>query len=147
MTDRDTLTAYLHAQIPLTQAMQLVAESVAPNRVALCLPLAANSNHKGTMFGGSLAALGTLACWALVHERMRAEQIEGELVVMRSEMDYLSAVSDQCRAVCEFEDETTWQKATRLLARRGKARLALTSDLFVAETKVATFAGDFAIVN
>ena len=56
------LEAFLHEKIPLTRAMGLrVAESSAA-RLVLEAPLAANVNHLGTAFGGSLHALPTLAC-------------------------------------------------------------------------------------
>src|SRR5258708_20307400 len=63
MSARD-LEAFLHEKIPLTRAMGLrVAESTAV-RLVLEAPLAANVNHLGTAFGGSLHALPTLACYA-----------------------------------------------------------------------------------
>ncbi len=63
MTTRG-LEAFLHEKIPLTKAMGLhVAESNA-RRLVLEAPLAANRNHLGTAFGGSLHALPTLACYA-----------------------------------------------------------------------------------
>ena len=145
--DTEALTRYLHEHIPLTGAMALQAVAASPQRVELALPLAANRNHKGTMFGGSLAALATLACWSLVHVRMQRDALAGELVVMRSEMDYLAPATDACAGVCEFTDESAWSLCTRMLARRGRARLTLTSTVSIGDTCVATFDGAFAIVR
>ena len=146
--DASALTRYLHANIPLTSAMQLEALSAAPERVVLRLPLDANRNHKGTMFGGSLAALATLACWSLIHVRMQADGIAGELVVTRSEIDYTAPVAAACTAVCEFSDDAAWERCKRLLARRNAGRLSLTSGVWLdATAPAATFRGDFAIMR
>ncbi|MEL7536812.1 MAG: YiiD C-terminal domain-containing protein [Pseudomonadota bacterium] len=146
MRTPDELTRYLHEQIPLTRAMGLATDRVSATHVSLKLPLAANHNHKGTMFGGSLAALGTLACWALIHVRMERDGLAGELVVMRSEMDYTAAVTADCFGICSFEDEDRWGRCRRGLERRGRSKLAITSELETGGLRVAQFAGDFAIV-
>ncbi|MEM8981556.1 MAG: YiiD C-terminal domain-containing protein [Pseudomonadota bacterium] len=145
--DPSELTTYLHDHIPLTAAMGLTTAAAEPERVALDLPLAANRNHKGTMFGGSLAALATLACWSLIHVRMRKDQLAGDLVVSRSTMAYTAPVLDACQARCVFADEAAWDKCRRLLLRRGRSRMELTSELFSDGQSVATFSGEFGIVT
>jgi len=50
------LESYLHAHIPLTRAMQVSVVSVEPDSVLLSAPLAPNTNHRDTVFGGSAAA-------------------------------------------------------------------------------------------
>ncbi|MEM1263123.1 MAG: YiiD C-terminal domain-containing protein [Pseudomonadota bacterium] len=140
------LTTYLHEHIPLTKTMELKASAAEPNRIVLDLPLNPNRNHKGTMFGGSLASLATLACWSLIHVRMRNDNLAGDLVVSRSTMSYTAPVQSACQARCVFANEAAWSKCRRLLNRRGRSRLELSSELSSAGQSVATFDGEFGIV-
>ena len=57
---------FLCAKIPLTRAMQVRVEGYDKSGLVLTAPLAANHNHLGTAFGGSLAALVMLAGYALL---------------------------------------------------------------------------------
>src|SRR5262245_2254533 len=82
------LEAFLHEKIPLTAAMGLrVIESNA-RRLVLEAPLAANKNHLGTAFGGSLHALPTLACYAALWTLLREAGVDGHVVVKRSQAYY-----------------------------------------------------------
>ena len=58
--------AFLHDQIPLTQAMGVRLESYDASGLILTAPLAPNHNHLGTAFGGSLATLAILAGYTLL---------------------------------------------------------------------------------
>ena len=100
MTTRG-LEAFLHEKIPLTKAMGLhVAESNAQHLV-LEAPLAANVNHLGTAFGGSLHALPTLACYAVLWTLLREAGLDGHVVVKRSAAQYRVPVTGRLRAICE----------------------------------------------
>ncbi|MGD8828046.1 MAG: YiiD C-terminal domain-containing protein, partial [Gammaproteobacteria bacterium] len=60
------LSEYLHHSIPLIAHMGVEVCPVGEDGIRLRAPLAPNSNHIGTAFGGSLHGLATLACWGLV---------------------------------------------------------------------------------
>ena len=62
------LEAFLHAKIPLTKAMGLRAIETGPRQIVLEAPLEPNINHLGSVFGGTLHALPTLACYASGNE-------------------------------------------------------------------------------
>ena len=66
---------YLHEQIPLSKAMELSVKSLSLDEVVLGAAFTANRNHKGTVFGGSLAAISTLSCWSLIY--MKLSQVSG----------------------------------------------------------------------
>ena len=63
MDDRAYLEQLLHQDIPLTQALGLSVLDWSHGELRLSLPLAANLNHKSSMFGGSLYSLSVLAGW------------------------------------------------------------------------------------
>src|SRR5262245_31214629 len=122
MTSRD-LEAYFHSHIPLTRAMQVRAISVEPDGVVLGAPLAPNVNHKQTVFGGSAATLATLAAWAIVHTRLIAAGQPGRLVIQRNTMSFDRPISGDFTARGAIADPEAWSTFTRLLERRGKARI------------------------
>jgi thioesterase domain-containing protein len=59
------LKEYLYQHIPLSQALGLEVIEASLENIVLGAPFLPNINHKHTVFGGSLHALSTLACWSL----------------------------------------------------------------------------------
>ncbi|MEO0996768.1 MAG: YiiD C-terminal domain-containing protein [Pseudomonadota bacterium] len=148
------LAAYLHREIPLTRAMQVGVVRAGGSEVVLAAPLAPNVNHRRTVFGGSAASLATLACWGLLHTRLRQADIDARLVVQRSTMEYLAPIAGDFEAACRFADDDSWGRLLAAYERRGRARLSLRSTLRIAagsrshtggET-MARFDGDFVVV-
>jgi len=76
-----TLELLLHAEIPLSQAMQVRVLRFDRNGLVLGAALAPNLNHKKTAFGGSLNSLATLACWGLV-QLLRPEEPKTAMAVV-----------------------------------------------------------------
>ena len=141
------LEAFLREKIPLTRAMGLhVAESNA-RRLVLEAPLAANVNHLGTAFGGSLHALPTLACYAALWTLLREAGLDGHVVVKRSMANYRSPVTGGLRAVCERPAALRAAEFISDLKRHKKARMELTAIVEGADGKPAVeFAGTFVAV-
>ncbi len=141
------LTAFLHKQIPLTQAMGLrVAESNA-GRLVLEAPLAANINHLGSAFGGSLHALPTLACYGALWMLLREAGIDGHVVVKRSHALYRTPVKGTLRAVCVRPDEAACAGFMDDLRRHKKARMEMSAIVEGADGKPAVeFSGTFVAV-
>lgn len=63
-TNSQYLQSVLHSDIPLTREMGLEVIDWQQHTLRLQLPLAANVNHKSTMFGGSLYCAAVLVGWA-----------------------------------------------------------------------------------
>ena len=137
------LENYLHEQIPLTRAMDLsVVESGA--RVVLEAPLAPNANHLGTAFGGSLHTLPTLACYTALWILLREHDVEGHVVVKRSQASYLQPVTGVLRAVCVRPPAEITARFISDLRRHKRARMEL--DAIVTsqnERPAVTFIGTF----
>lgn len=123
------LTAYLHDQIPLTHAMGVQVVEATPQRVRLSAPLQANRNPHGTVFGGSLATLGTLAGWVLLYRRLYVAGADAMLVVRRSELDYQAAAAGDVIAECNLS-EPDGAGFVETLSTTGKARLQLRPTVF-----------------
>lgn len=141
------LRDYLLTHIPLTAAMGVEVSVESPERVVLAAPLAPNINHQGTAFGGSVAALATLAAWSLVRVRLEDADRAANVVVQRSSMEYCAAIDGALTAVCEFADDGLWQQTIERLDRRGRARLELHSRLEHAGETAARFAGTFVLMS
>ena len=104
------LEHYLHEHIPLSAAMQVTVLEASPAQVRLAAPLAPNINHRRTVFGGSAAAVATLAAWALLHLRLTAEGFAGRLVIRRSEMDFEQAIAGEFEAEATAPGDERWQR-------------------------------------
>ena len=139
----ESLEAYIHRQIPITAHMGVQIIEATPRRVELSAPLAPNINHRETVFGGSAAAVATLAAWTLVLVRLREAEIRGRLVIARNSMEYQKPITDDFTAVSKFESEADWNRFVAGITRKGRGRFRQTATLFLDGESVADFQGDF----
>ena len=86
--DAEEVTAYLHEHIPITRAMQLEVMPPEPDRLRLTARLKPNLNHQETAFGGSIASLGILAGWTLIHLRLHSSERRYKIVIHKSEIEF-----------------------------------------------------------
>ena len=137
------LEQYVHDRIPLSKAMEVSVVSVDVDAVVLHAPLGPNINHRETVFGGSASAVATLAAWSLLHTRLRGEGIASRLVIQRNTMEYELPIGGDFTARASFDQAQEWQRFTRMLVRKGKARIAVSSVLEHAGQVVGRFSGEF----
>jgi thioesterase domain-containing protein len=138
------LETYLHAQIPLSRSMGMRVSRADRTGVVLRAPLAPNLNHRQTFFGGSAAALATLAAWALAHERIREESgLDVHVVIQRSSMEYLEPAATEVQAECAAPPDKHWDRLLRSVRRWGKGRIRLTVQLHAEGVMVGSFEGEF----
>lgn len=132
---------FLHAQIPLTNAMQVHVASFDEARLVLTAPLEANHNHLGTAFGGSLATLATLAgysmLWLLLEDR------EAHIVIKDSKIRYLAPVRGELRAACQRPSAGAVTKFKKLFAKSDKARITLKAVVEEGDRVCVEFEGTF----
>lgn len=141
------LEAYLREKIPLSRAMEVRVVESTPLRLVLEAPLAANINHVGSAFGGSLHALPTLACYSTLWTIMREAGTDGHVVVKRSEASYRRPVRGRLRAVCIRPAQPVIARFLEDLRRHKKARMEL--DAIVegeAEKPAVEFHGTFVAI-
>ncbi|QEL57154.1 YiiD C-terminal domain-containing protein [Chromobacterium paludis] len=137
------LQAYLHEHIPLSRAMAVEVESLGREQLTLRAPLAPNINHRATVFGGSASALAILAAWSLLHTRLRAEGVEATLVIQRNSMEYEKPMADEFTACAGLVAPDSWPRFVNMLARKGRARIEVASDLRCAGAAAGRLLGEF----
>lgn len=122
------LTEYLHREVPLTAAMDLRVLKSADDEVQIAAPLSANRNLHGTAFGGSLAALGMVTGWALLHLAMRRASLSAQLVIQRSEIDYVAPVAGDFFASSRLSKDA-WPAFVAALQKRGRGRITVQTEI------------------
>ena len=136
------LEQYLHRHIPLSAAMQVAVEAAGIDGVVLRAPLAPNINHRETVFGGSAAAVATLAAWALLYVRLNAAGYAARVVIQRNTMEYLRPIAGSFTAHAGLAPGE-WERFARAYARKGRARIAVAATLIYADNVAGRFAGEF----
>jgi len=137
------LEQYLHEHIPLSKSMQVSVVLLQEEIVILGAPLAPNINHRETVFGGSASAVAILAAWSLIHTRLRAAGIASRLVIRRNTMNYKLPINGFFTARASISPPEDWQKFIRMLSRRGRARISVSSVLEYAGQAVGDLEGEF----
>lgn len=137
------LEHYLHAHIPLSAAMQVTVCEASPEHVVLGAPLAPNINHRDTVFGGSASALAILAAWSLLHTKLNASGVTTRLVIQRNSMQYAQAMASHFTAKASSPSPEAWAAFMRLLQRRGRARITVSSTLWCEGLVAGRFEGEF----
>jgi thioesterase domain-containing protein len=140
----DYLQQRIDREIALAKPMGVIVESADGERVVLRAPLAPNSNHKGTAFGGSLYALAVLAGWAWASRDLAARELDADAVIQESNMRFLTPVHGELRASVEIPAADKVEKFHRMLARAGRGRIHLRVDLYHGKILAAVFDGLFA---
>lgn len=140
------LTTYLHDVIPLSAAMQATVLEVERGRVVIGAPLAPNTNHRGTVFGGSLSTLAILAGFSVVLLGLRDEGLQHRVVIQRNEYDYLLPADGPFHATAALRDRR-WQRFLETIERRGRARITVDAEVIDATGVVGRLEGVFAALD
>lgn len=137
------LERLLHAEIPLSRAMQVRVLRFDRTGLALGAALAPNLNHKKTAFGGSLNSLATLACWGLI-QLLRPEPATAMTVVIQeSRVQFLKPVARDFEALCALPAAHKLEKFLHMLDRKGRARLELEASIPASSGMALSFQGRF----
>ena len=136
---------YLHEQIPITRAMGVRVESFDSEKLVIAAPLAANHNHLGTAFGGSLSAIATLAGYGLLW--LELGDRESHIVIKKSSIQYRHPVRGEIRAVCKRLDGLELTAFKSKFQRTGKAGLRLTVTIEEDQRICVEFQGVFVAIR
>lgn len=139
------LQEYLDHAIPLVPQMQVRVVELGAHELVLEAPLEPNRNHIGTVFGGSLNALGTLACWGLVWLALHGRG--AHIVIHEGRMKFDRPASGAFHAACAIPGDDMLGSFIAQYEQRGRARIALTAKVSCDGADVATFEGRFAAIN
>lgn len=135
------LEQYLYRAIPLVTHMQVRVLELNAAHLILGAPLAPNSNHIGTGFGGSLQGLATLAGWGMVW--LLLEGLHAHIVIQENRMRFLAPVQDDFTASCPVPTTTVAQQFIAAYQRRGRARLELTVQVNSGGQQAGVLIGQF----
>lgn len=111
------------------------------NGVAVEAPVALNSNHLRTAFGGSINAVATLAAYGLLWLELDNPAVH--VVVAESSIRFRRPVRETIRAVCARPGPDEWKAFREEFESAGKARLKLRVKVVEADENAAEFEGTF----
>jgi thioesterase domain-containing protein len=140
MTEFDA-EKYFHQQIPITRAMGVRVVAHDENQFIVEAPVALNSNHLRTAFGGSINAVATLAAYGLLWLGLRDYAVH--VVVAESSIRFLRPVRETIRAICLRPDHDEWAAFHTRFAEKGKAHITLRVNVMEAGQAAAEFEGIF----
>lgn len=142
------IETYLHSHIPISRAMGIAVEHASTQKVILCAPFANNINHKKTIFGGSLHAVATLACWTLLYVNLKELHPEHvQIVITKSEVDYQAPIDADFKSICLSPDEAVWQRFLKMLRAKGKSRIALSAKIHHNDRVCVDYRAEFAAIK
>ncbi|MEC9343832.1 MAG: YiiD C-terminal domain-containing protein [Pseudomonadota bacterium] len=145
--NEDALQNYLDENFPLSRAMGVAAVSAGQDSVLLKAPLEPNINHHDTMFGGSASTICILAAFSLVHVRLHAEGLSGDIIIRRNTMKYEVPVRDEAFARASLANEAEWDSIVSGFKANGIARVAVNADLECGGRRAGRFSGVFAALS
>lgn len=138
------LESYLLTHIPLSNALGIKVETANLHLVKIKASFLNNINHKKTVFGGSLHAVATLACWSLLHLNLTEHfSNDFQIVISKSEVDYLAPVSEDFIAECCKPDQENWDRFIKSLERKGKGRINVSARIHQGDRLSVDYSGTF----
>src|SRR3954471_1400745 len=114
---------FLHEQIPITRAMGLRVVAHDDAGFTIEAPVALNSNHLRTAFGGSINAVATLAAYGFLWMELNDASVH--VVVAESSIRFLRPVRETIRAVCRRPAPDELAAFRAQFAAKGKGRISL----------------------
>ena len=132
---------YFHQQIPITRAMGVRVAANDENGFAIEAPVALNSNHLRTAFGGSINAVATLAAYGLLWLELNDPAVH--VVVAESTIRFLRPVRRTIYAVCQQPEANEWKAFRTKFGSAGKAHIKLRVRVVEEEQTAAEFEGVF----
>lgn len=111
------------------------------NGFAVEAPVALNSNHLRTAFGGSINAVATLAAYGLLWLELDDRAVH--VVVAESSIKFLRPVRTTIRAICRRPDPEEWKIFRAKFESSRKARINLQVNVVEAGETAAEFEGTF----
>ncbi|HRP06968.1 MAG TPA: YiiD C-terminal domain-containing protein [Gemmatimonadales bacterium] len=134
------------AWMPITGALGITVAEMGDARLSLGMPLDPNRNYQGTVFGGSMAALATLAGWSAIWLVMQRSGVEASLLVQDSSIRYHHPARSDLLATAEYPDRVEWDAAIATLQRRSRVRLPMRVAMHDADgLLVAEFEGRYVL--
>ncbi len=142
----ERIQAFWDAGIPMAGHMRVRLVRLDEGGLVARAPLAANRNHMGTAFGGSVHGVATLAGWGLVLALLEVPQAT-DLVIQESRIRFLRPVTGDFEAHCEMPPAPAPERFLRLFNARGRARITVEARVRQGNSTAAEFTGVFAALR
>lgn len=137
----ESLTALWAKDFPLTHALGMEVVSFTDHVLTTWASLEPNNtNTHGTAFGGSLYAIEALTAWSLLWLEMQAAGLSGSIIHARGSIEFVRTVREDIVAVADF---STQPEALGQLARDGKVRVSLVTEVNDRDGLASRFEGDY----
>ena len=144
MRRTEALQEILHSEIPISRAMGIRVAGYDGASLTLDAPLAPNTNHKDTAFGGSLYSLAVLSGWGLLHLRLAEVRLHKLIVIQESTIRYLHPVEHDLHAVCRLDD-AAFDRFLHTLNKYGRARISLAAVITHDNLNAVEFSGRYVV--
>lgn len=141
----EALRATLRTEMPVTQHLGIEPAGYRHGVLTLRAPLAANVNHKGTAFGGSLNAIATLAGWSVLWLALREHDLPGEVVIQDSTVRYLRPVTGDFQARSGPPEPEALSRLLSAVRRRGRGRISLVAEVEDQGGVAVSFSGRYVV--
>lgn len=143
--DMALLQRTLEEEIPLTRHIGIRVTDYDGESLRLGAPLAPNTNHKATVFGGSLYAVAVACGWGLLYLKLRDLGLHGHIVIHRAQIEYHHPVNTDFVAVARLPDPATVQRLARSLTRHHRGRLSLSVEVPTDEGVAVSMQGEYVV--
>ena len=137
------LEAAYHELIPISAHMQISVKSWEDGKLVLHAPLAANINHQGSGFGGSLFSIAALAGWGIIELALADLDRPSNTVIANTDVGYKRPVFEDFDCICELPE--TWDSCRETLLENGRASLILKPSVVVGDDVAMTLSGRYVI--
>lgn len=141
----EDIETFLHGKIPVTKAMAVSVESYDDDRLVVTAPLDVNHNHLGTAFGGSLAAIATLAGYCLLWLELGDK--DAHIVIRGSKISYDRPVRGKIRAFCSRPGDQAMARFRKSYEKTGKARIKLAVTIEEEDNVCVEFDGTYVAIR
>ena len=143
---RDYIQKIIDQEIPIARKMGIKVNSYLPTRIVLDIPLRANRNHRHTAFGGSIYSGLVLAGWCLLIGNLQANNLAGDVVIQRGEVEYYRPINDDFEVACALVDMDQISSFLDRFSQKGKAKIMLNSTIRVRDELLAEFTGKYVVL-
>lgn len=131
--------------IPITRAMGIRADSYDGNELRLSAPASPNRNDKQTAFAGSSYSIAALCGWSLLLVKLAERGVNADVAVYKGEINYIKPAVGDIYAVCASPEPEIIKDFFVVLTIRKKAKIALETVVYDAESPVVNFTGKYAV--
>ena len=140
----EKLTKLLHQKIPISQTLHFEISDIQSHHATGHLNLAANINHKSTLFGGSLYSGCALTAYSLFLYSLKLENFKTDnIVISEGNIKYLKPMDQDATFKAEWPDENQRLQFFKTLREKKKARIDLIVRFYAGSTLCGEFVGAF----